>query len=94
MQRREHREALDPHENCSRGIDPLNNSYMTDVMIIAEFPLLRERGKPKARRRGGDERTSPSAGCGLRWKHRSQTSAKQKDTNVAGDLVLIHLCIR
>lgn len=41
-QRRQHGRDSHPHENCSKSIDPLNNSYMTDVMIVAEFPPLRE----------------------------------------------------
>lgn len=38
----EERLTVGHQENCSKGIDPPNNSYMTDVMIAAELLLLRE----------------------------------------------------
>lgn len=42
-ERNEQCEISDHQENCSKGIDPLNNSYMTDVMIIGELLLLKGR---------------------------------------------------
>lgn len=57
-------EALAHQENCSKGIDPLNNSYMTDVMIIAELLLLRERNRAWVR----DEQTWPPTSYEFRVK--------------------------
>lgn len=45
-ERKELSEVLDHQENCSTDIDPLNNSYMTNVMIIAELLLLRGGNRP------------------------------------------------
>lgn len=50
-ERNEQCEISDHQENCSKGIDPLNNSYMTDVMIIAELLLLKGRKRDIERER-------------------------------------------
>lgn len=64
--------TVDHQENCSKGIDPLNNRYMTDVMILAELLLLRER--EGARRRRTDLATQPT--MKLEWN----SETKQAET--------------
>lgn len=74
-ERREHCEVLDPQEICSKGIDPLNNSYMTDVMIIAEFLLLGERSR--VQRRARRRRTDLTAKPAMKWDWSSDAKRAQ-----------------
>lgn len=93
-ERREHCEVLDPQEICSKGIDPLNNSYMTDVMIIAEFLLLGEWSRVQrwARRRRTDLTAKPA----MKWDWSSDAKRAHtfKKLQTLSVIVLLCSCVR